>query len=263
MPYIDIGGPSIFYERAGKGKPLVLLNGIMMSTASWKHHIERLKGDFDLIAIDFRDQGRSSKMEGEYDLSIHSGDLAKVLEDLGIEKTHLLGVSYGAHVAEDFTLRHPEMVDKLIISNAVDRTDAYLKELGRSWEAAAQTHDAELFFKVALPSIYSRTFYNSNLEWINSRIEGFKTVIDTDWLDAFVRLSKSGAGFDLSEEVRKISASTLLMCAEEDIVTSKRTMEAMHEKIENSRIVSIPLAGHAAFLERQDLFCDIVKGFLL
>lgn len=263
MPYVDIGGPSIYYEREGRGKTLVLLNGIMMSAASWKYHIERLKEEFDVVAVDFRDQGRSSKMEGEYDLSVHSSDLVRILDGLGIDTVHLLGVSYGAHVAEDFTLRCPERVDKLVISNGVDRTDPYLEELGKSWEAAARTHDAELFFKVALPSIYSRTFYDSNLEWINSRIEGFKKAIDADWLDAFVRLSKSGSGFDLSEEVRKISAPTLLICAEEDFVTPKRTMEAMHEKIENSRLVSIPMAGHAAFLEKQDLFCDIVRGFLI
>lgn len=262
MPYLESKDAKLYYEVSGKGEALVLLNGIMMSTASWIQHVEKLSKDFKVITLDFRDQGRSSTMEDDYDLSVQSDDLLTLLDHLKVEEPNILGVSYGAHVAEYFALRYPNRVKKLILSNAVDKTDNYLREVGRSWELAAQTHNVDLFFKVTLPMVYSREFYNTNLEWISSRIRSFLSVITDEWLDAFVRLSRSGAYFDLSDEICKISIPTLLICAEEDIITPKERMEKMHEKIKNSQIVSIPKAGHAAFLEKVDLFCDIVKGFL-
>ncbi len=262
MSYLKLHDANIYYERNGCGKTLVLLNGIMMSTTSWTYHVEKLAKIFDVITLDFRDQGNSSKMKDGYDLSVHSNDLSNLLEHLKIRKASILGVSYGAHVAEIFALEHPDKIEKLILSNAVDKTDNYLRELGRAWEIAAQTYDATLFFKVSLPTIYSRTFYNSHLDWVESRIKTFSKVMTREWFDAFIRLSKSEAYFDVSKDISKIVAPTLLIAAEEDMITPKSIMERMHKKIKDSLIVSIPQAGHAAFLEKADLFCDIIKGFL-
>lgn len=262
MPYLELRDTNIYYERSGYGKTLVLLNGIMMSTASWAYHVEKLAKSFDVITFDFRDQGNSSKMKDDYDLSIHSKDLSNLLDHLKIKKANILGVSYGAHVAEIFALEDPDRIEKLILSNAVDKTDTYLRELGRAWEVAARTYDVDLFFRLSLPTIYSRTFYNSHFDWIESRMKAFSKAITHEWFDAFIRLSKSGSDFNISKDLSKILVPTLLIAAEEDMVTPKTTMERMHKKIKNSLIVSIPQAGHAAFLEKAELFCEIIKGFL-
>lgn len=259
MPYAN---SQIYYERIGQGNTLILLNGIMMSASSWTYHVNRLKAHFDVITFDFKDQGKSSKMNKDYDIKDRMQDLLAVMDHAKIEKAHIVGVSYGAHVAEHFVISYPHRVEKLVLSNAVSKVDNYLRELGRSWEIIAQTGDPELLFRIAFPAIYSRTFYNSNEDWIEERINNAAKVTNKDWLEGFARLSRSGAYFDLSNKIEKINVPTLLIGANEDIVTPKYEMKKMAEQIPNSSFVLIRKAGHAAFYEKADLWIDVVKGFL-
>ncbi len=259
MPYFD---SQIYYERVGNGEPLILLNGIMMSAGSWAYHVDKLKEHFDVITFDFKDQGRSSRMTKDYDVLERSIDLLNLMDHLKIKKAHIVGVSYGAHVAEHFIISHPQRVYKLALSNAVDKVDNYLRELGRSWEMAAATGNPELLFKISFPAIYSRTFYNSNESWINERIANASKATDKKWLEGFIRLSRSGNYFDLSEEIKKITVPTLLICADEDIVTPKSEMKKMAEKIPHSSLVVLHKTGHAAFYEKANLWIEKVESFL-
>ncbi|KAF2955303.1 alpha/beta hydrolase [Marinitoga sp. 38H-ov] len=253
----------IYYEVHGEGKPLVLLNGIMMSTASWIEHIKILKNYFQVIVYDMRDQGKSSKLSIKYDISVHSEDLKKLLEHLGLKKVNLLGLSYGGQVAEIFASKYPEYVDKLILSNTTYKVDNFLASVGEAWKVAAKTYDGESFFDLALPFIYSKTFYNNNYNWLKNRRKIFKELLTKEWFDGFIRLASSNLNFDVSNEIEKIKCETLLIAADEDIITPISDMEFINKKIKKSEMVIIKNSGHAAFLEKINIYCNIVKGFLI
>lgn len=253
----------IYFERIGHGDTLIILNGIMMSTSSWTDHIKRFKAHFDVISFDFKDQGRSSKLSHDYHIFERANDLIELMDDLKIESAHLLGVSYGAHVAAYFALKYPERVKSLILSNATFKVGNHLREMGRGWEFAAMTYNPELLFRVSFPMIYSRTFYELNFEWIENRIQIASKNTTREWLDGFVRLSRSGSNFDLSESLKALKMRVLLISASEDIVTPEIDMREMFKIINNSSFVLMPDAGHAAFMEKPDLFCEIVEDFLI
>ena len=253
----------IYYEVYGEGKPLILLNGIMMSTASWSEHIKILKNYFKIIVYDMRDQGKSTKLKEGYDISIHAEDLKKLIDFLGFDKVNILGLSYGGQVAEIFASKYPEYIDNLILSNTTYKIDNYLYSIGEAWKVAAKTYDGEAFFDLALPFIYSKTFYNNNFEWLKNRRKLFKDLLTKDWFEGFIRLASSNPNFDVSNDLEKIQCKTLLIAAEEDIITPISDMEFIKDKIRRSELIVIKSAGHGAFLEKLNLFCDIVKGFLL
>ena len=84
-------GKQIYYELHGEGKPLLILNGIMMSTKSWSEFIEPFSASNQLILLDMVDQGQSAKMTKAYNHSIQV-DLVKALVDhLNIEKVNIYG----------------------------------------------------------------------------------------------------------------------------------------------------------------------------
>lgn len=62
MAYFDFQGKQVYYEVYGEGKPLVILNGIMMSTASWRYFTDVFSNQNMLVLVDFLDQGRSQKL---------------------------------------------------------------------------------------------------------------------------------------------------------------------------------------------------------
>jgi len=252
----------IYYEVHGQGPPLVLLNGIMMNTLSWVEHIEKLKDRYQLIVYDLRDQGRSSRLEEGYDNALHAEDLKRLLDHLNIPKTHIWGLSYGGQVALLFTLKYPERVEKLVLSNTSAYVDQYLLSLGQMWKRAARLYDGEAFFDLALLPIYSRNFYNHHYGWLEKRRQLFKDLLTRDWFDGFIRLASSNATYDIRAELSKIQHPVLLIAAQEDIITPYAQMLEMSRALIHSQIVCLTDTGHAAFLEKIDTFCTLIRGFL-
>ncbi len=252
----------IYYEIHGQGPPLVLLNGIMMNTLSWVDHIAKLKDRYQLIVYDMRDQGRSSRLEEGYDNALHAEDLKRLLDHLNIPKAHFWGLSYGGQVGLIFTLRYPEQVDKLVLSNTSAYVDKYLLALGEQWKRAARLYDGEAFFDLALPPIYSRNFYNHHYDWLEIRKKLFKEALTREWFDGFIRLASSNATYDIRAELSKIQHPVLLIAAREDIITPYAQMLEMSRALIHSQIVCLPDTGHAAFLEKMDTFCTLIRGFI-
>lgn len=265
MAYFKRGNVELYYELHGeKTKPVVvLLNGIMMSTLSWHGHLPDLTRFFQVLLMDFRDQGKSSRMSQNYDISIHAEDLNALLDHLNIDKINVVGLSYGGQVAQLFALMNPQRVNALVLSNTPARISPYLQELGEAWKEAARLYDGEKFFSLAIPFIYSDTFYNNNLKWLKKRQEAFKTLLDKDWFNGFIRLASSNLSFNTLNELSGIKSPTLLVMADRDIITPINEMELIKEKIPNSECLIIHDAGHAAFLEKQGEFLAAVMGFLL
>ncbi|BBE31539.1 alpha/beta hydrolase fold protein [Tepiditoga spiralis] len=252
----------INYEIHGSGKPLVLLNGIMMNTLSWVEHVKILEKYFTVITYDMRDQGMSLHEEKKYDISIHVNDLNELIGELNLKKINLLGLSYGGMVSQLFTLKFPEKVDKLILSNTVDYVDNYLKVLGQLWIQAAKLYDGEKFFDIALPIIYSRNFYNNNYDWLMSRRKIFKDYLNKDWYDGFIRLAESNKEFDVRNKIETIKSDTLILAGDEDIITPLNIMKNMNKKIKNSTLKVFNETGHGMFLEKMNEYLNICIKFI-
>jgi 3-oxoadipate enol-lactonase len=256
-------GQTLYYEEHGRGEPVVLLGGIMMSAASWVQHIPVLEQHVRLILLDLRDQGRSAKATGEYRLDRHVPDVIGLLDQLELPSAHLIGLSYGGQVAQRVARDHPGRVKTLILANVNHYITNHLAEIGRAWEVAAALNDGERFFQLAIPFIYSREFYAQHLDVLRSRQAMFKTMLTKEWFEGFARLCRSTDGFRMSEDdLRCLRMPTLLIGAAEDVITPVRVMEEMERAIPGCEFIVLPNAGHGAFLERSGEFLTAVVGFL-
>ena len=100
MPTFEMDGRHIYFESHGQGRPLVLLNGIMMSCVSWQPFVEALSANNRLILVDFLDQGKSEKMVGQtYDHGIQVQVVRRLLEHLNLQSACVAGISYGSEPA--------------------------------------------------------------------------------------------------------------------------------------------------------------------
>ena len=264
MPFLDTpDGAHLYYEIHGDGEPVIFLSGIMMNTLSWAAYVPEISKGHRLILLDFRDQGQSSHMQQEYTLDIHIDDVLQLIDALNLEKVHLLGLSYGGQVALKLAVAHQERLKSLMLLNVNSVLTNHLIEIGRAWETAAQLYDGEKFFQLAIPFIYSRAFYQRSLDMLRERQGMFKTMLTKEWFDAFIRLSHSVQGYRVSaDELKILDIPTLLIGAEDDMITPVALMNAMYENIKNAEFVVIPGAGHGAFLERANEYITLVGGFL-
>lgn len=266
MPKVKINGVEINYNLDGEGEEtLVLLNGIMMSTASWADFVPVYteQNNIRLLRLDFRDQGLSSKYQEDYDVGIHVDDLKKLLDKLHISsKVHLLGVSYGGMVAMLFALKYPEVLSSLILPNTEARVTKYLQAVSIIWEEAAKLNSGKLFFQLSMPLIYSDDFYNRKWNWLKEREKVFDNLLDTEWFEALLRLSRSSKEFDILDEIVQIRIPTLLIAGTRDIITPVYEMRKIKDRIKNSSMVIIENAGHASFYEKMNEFNTAVLGFV-
>jgi len=118
-------GKRVHYQILGEGRPLLLLNGIMMSTKSWAPFLNAFQqGGNRLILVDLLDQGESEAMDGPFELALQADMLAELLDALKVDSTAVFGTSYGGEVALNLAVNHPAKVNKMLLANTVAKTNA-------------------------------------------------------------------------------------------------------------------------------------------
>ena len=256
-------GKKVYYETVGEGKPLLLLNGIMMSTRSWAPFLDAFQqGGNRLILVDLLDQGQSEAMDGPFGLPLQAEMLDALLEALGVAKTAVFGTSYGGEVALNLAVRYPGRVSRLALANTVARTNAWLREIGDAWVLAAGNPLA--YYSTTIPVIYSPDFYDRRADWMSRRKELLTQTAfnDPGFLSRMERLTRSAEAHDVSAQLHEIDCPVLLVSSEQDHVTPVEEQVFMRERIKGAQHVILPKTGHAAFYERPDLFSAILMGFV-
>lgn len=261
MSTFSFEGKQVYYREAGRGSPLLLLNGIMMSTASWAPFEEAFGREHRLLMLDLLDQGQSDKMDGEYDLDLQAEVVRALLDTLGIDSVCIMGTSYGGEVALHFAARYGERVERMVLANTVARTNAWLREIGEAWNLSVGC--PLNYYSTTIPVIYSPAFYDRKAAWMAQRKEQLTRTkfADEAFLSSMIRLTNSADSHDVTKELSRITAPTLLIGCEMDHITPPEEQRYLAEHMPHAELVILPNTGHAAFYERPGLFAALVTGF--
>ena len=110
-------GVSLHHERAGSGPPVVFIGGTGGDLRSRPNVLDGpLVERFEVLAYDQRGQGRSDKPDEPYSMAQYADDAADLLGRVGWERASVVGVSFGGMVAQELALRHPDLVDRLVLA---------------------------------------------------------------------------------------------------------------------------------------------------
>jgi pimeloyl-ACP methyl ester carboxylesterase len=263
MSYFTFENHQIYYDLQGKGKPILILNGIMMSTKSWEIFTPSFTENNTLLRVDFIDQGQSSKAKAPYTQDTQARLVNALLEHLKITKINVVGISYGGEVALHFVLLYPHKVDRLLLFNTTAKTSDWLLDIGKGWIITGKTRNPEAYYKQTIPVIYSPNFYTRRLDWMKKREETLRPVFSNgEFLDAMERLTISAETHDVRDRLSQIKAPTLIVTATEDYLTPTPEQNYLHANIKTSYLVSLPAVGHASMYEVPFLFASLVIGFV-
>ncbi len=260
MSEFTFEGKRIHYETYGSGRPLLLLNGIMMSCGSWKEFIEPLSAQNTLILLDMLDQGKSDRMSCGYDHSVQLRLVHALLDELGLEKVCIAGISYGSEVGLEYALDHPERVERLMLFNATAATGPWLGDIGKAWNLASD--DGEKYYYTAIPVIYSPRFYREHNDWMENRKKTlFPVFSNRDFIQAMIRLTDSSEGYDVSARLGEVKCPTLIVSCSQDYLTPAEEQQYLAQRIPDSHYVVIQDSGHASMYEQPMLFASLILGF--
>ncbi len=257
---IKANGAELYYEVSGSGPYLVLIEGLGVATWLWEKQVSEFSKHFTMIVYDNRGVGKSEKPAGPYSISMMADDLSALLDTLKISKAHILGVSMGGFIAQDFALRNPQKVDRLVLvatsAGGADHVPMSPDVLSQMFVNEGPPREV-VRRKLALA--YSEEFMKT---------EAVEHLIDLRLADpqpphAFMAQAAAGAAFNLSEKVKEIKAPCLIMAATGDRLVPVANAHNLSKKIPNSQLKIYEGYGHQFFVEIHERFNRDVIEFLL
>ena len=257
----------IYYTIDGdlekKSNPIIILNGIMMSTVSWEIFKDSFSENNLFIRYDMVDQGQSSKVDYNYTQEIQVDILYHLIKHLALAKVNIVGISYGASIALQFAAKHQDLIQKMVIANVVAKTSPWLKAIGDGWNAVGKTRLDEAYYNITIPYIYSPQFYTKRLSWMENRKQILIPIFSNpDFLDAMERLTISAETHDVINELQNIQTETLIISSEEDYLTPVFEQQLIHQKMSHSSFVLLKECGHASMYEVPNQFAELVLGHI-
>ena len=253
----------VFYDVQGEGRPIILLNGIMMSVASYNTFVNSVSANNKLVRVDFFDQGNSARLVDEpYTQDLQVDLLHALIEHLELKNVTVCGVSYGGEVAMKHAIKYPEDVERLILANTAAWTSNWLRDIGHAWNSVGETLNGDAYYDLAIPVIYSSNFYQAKEEWMNNRRKILVPLFsDPAFQTRMKRLVDSAETHDCRSEVHKIQCPTLIISSKYDCLTPMHEQEFLAREIPNSHYVILPNCGHASMYEDPLMFMTLVLGF--
>ena len=114
---VRANGQDLYYEIHGEGPPLVLVMGIGYDSTLWTlQQVPALSANFQVVLLDNRDAGHSSRADCPYSIADMADDVAGLLDALHIRRAHLVGLSMGSMIGMEFALRHADRLDRLVLA---------------------------------------------------------------------------------------------------------------------------------------------------
>ena len=116
MPRAGNAGAELYWERSGRGEPLLLIQGLSGTHVTWgEPFLSRLEPDFDCVVFDNRGIGNSDAVSAPFTIAELADDALAVMDAAGLETAHVLGISMGGMIAQQLALKAPERLRTLTL----------------------------------------------------------------------------------------------------------------------------------------------------
>jgi pimeloyl-ACP methyl ester carboxylesterase len=252
--YADLPGVRLWYtDSCGAGVPLVLLHANTGNADSWQYNIPAfVEAGYRVITFDRRGWGRSrAKPETGPQPGTIADDLHALVEDLKLDRFHLVGVAGGGFAAYDYVLWHPERLRSLVIA--------------ASGGAIVDEELSQLRAKTALPNFSSwpPEFREVSMGYMATNPEGLKR-----WLEIHHNSQHKGVPAQAQrttitfEKLATIRVPTLLMPGDQDLQCPPWVMRRQLARISGAQFVVLPEAAHSINWEQPEAFNRNVLEFI-
>lgn len=262
MPTIAIGDAELYYQEAGApdAPPLLLVAGLGGRGEFWNAQVPALANSWRVITHDHRGTGRSSRSAIVYSASQMADDVIRLMDVLRIDRAHVCGHSTGGAVGQHLALRHPERLDRLVMSGAWGGPDPLFVETFRLRRQVLITCGATAYYLLgtllATPSDWTRQRFASLERDIGPKVAEFPGLeIELSRLSAVM-------SHDLRNELSRIRTPSLVIGARDDQLTPLGMQRDLAARIPGARLEVLPCGGHFFPVTQPDAYNACVAEFL-
>jgi 3-oxoadipate enol-lactonase len=268
MPIAHVNGAEVHYTDTGapSGRldaPVVVFgHGLLFSGWMFSHQIEALEDEFRCVTIDWRSQGKSPAARSGHDMDTLTLDLVALLDELGLDAVHYVGLSMGGYVGMRFAARYPDRVLSLVLLDTgsgtedPDKVSKYrlLANIYRVVGPGPLRRQVE-------PLMFGPTIRND---------PAGRAVLD-EWHGHLKRTSRAGIRravlgiverLPVADELGGIRARTLVAVGADDIAQEPYKSEALAAAIEGAKLEIVPDAGHSSTVEQPEVLTRLIREHL-
>jgi len=249
---------SIYYQVIGEGIPIIMLHGYLANGDLFQHLAPDFTHKYQLILPDLRGYGRSTHLNGPFDIKQLAADVYQITQALGIPKAHVLGYSKGGIVAQQLAKNYPDIVQSLTLGC----TFAY-KTLSVT----------ERLQRTLLPYVVKRLGSKGLAKFVFQSMSGGEEMREEDWKhykqmilmnedEKVMEGIKALLTFDSRPWLHEIQIPSLVIGGKEDLVVPPHHQELLAEKIPHVKAKFFDRAGHGLMFTHQNKFSDTVLQFL-
>jgi pimeloyl-ACP methyl ester carboxylesterase len=259
MPYVESNGARIYWEERGSGEPLLMIMGLGYSLEMWGRVVPALAEHYRVIVFDNRGVGRSDVPEGPYSIAGMAADAEAVMRAAGLERAHVLGVSMGGMIAQEFALQYPDRVHSLVLGctafggpRAVSAKPAVISIL----YARATMSDEEAIHAM-VPYIYDA---HTPRERIEEDLMMRRRTLPKP--EGYMAQLKAIMSWSSDERLPQIKAPTLVVHGETDELVPAENGRLIAERISGAELVILPEASHLYFTDQPEASLNATLRFL-
>ena len=262
MPRARVGELELFYDEEGAGEPVIVLMGLGGDHQGWHFVRPELARHHRVILLDNRDAGASDEARSPYGLADMAMDAVGLMDQLGIERFHVVGASMGGAIAQHMALVAPTRVASLVLASTWGRTDAFLTAVLGTWRRLVEILAPEEFLAALSPWAFTHRFLAAPTPEVVALQAKLRQRGPLKSAPAYQRQVDACLAHDTLDLLALLRTPTLLLVGEDDILTPSRYSRAIAASLLSAEVMLLPGTGHACFLETPRPFATRVLRFL-
>ena len=259
MQFANLNGVTIHYQEvaAPKGRPtIVFANSLGTDFRIWRDVIVRFVGEAGFVMYDKRGHGLSSTGTAPYRMEDHVGDLAALLDLLGVRNAIVCGLSVGGMIAMGLAGARPDLVKALILCDTAPKIGT--DKLWNDRIAAVDRHGIAAVSDLILARWFTESFRAPG----SAQLEGYRMMLNRQDPDGYTATCAAIRNADLTDVARRLTIPVSCIVGDEDGSTPPALVAEMARTIPGALYDVIKDCGHIPCVEKPVELADIMRGFI-
>lgn len=261
MATLRRGDVELYYEVRGTGAPLLLVAGLAADNSYWIPVVDALAARYRVVLLDNRGSGRTTPLDAASGIGTMADDCIALVRHLGLPKAHLAGHSMGGMIVQDCAIRHPDLVDRIVLAATAPAASARDNDLFASWASLFDAIDRPLWFRNLFFWVFSQRFFD-NAKAVDALVQLATAYPFQQSPAALWNQVRAIAAFDRTKSLSDLRARTLVLAGTDDLLFPVAASAAFAKAIPHATFAPIEGAAHSIPVEFPQEFTRRVVEFL-
>ena len=252
---ITESGTFYIYNKKNQSTPMVFIHGVGLTYEIWQPQLDFFK-NCSYLSYDILGHGKSSLKKDKISFDDFSDQLIELLDELNINKIHLIGFSIGSLIARNFATKFNDRLKSLILLGSIyKRSEEQQKIVNSRFDQVKKE------LKLSRQAL-KRWFTDKYLEKNTETYEKISLILSSNNMSNFLKVYELFVRHNNDEDFEKIKVNTLIMTGENDVGSTVKMSEELNKIIKNSEIKIIKDGKHLCGIECADDVNLAIKNFV-